>query len=243
MSVAPPSVVFTSWLPAVTVRMHSVALAQSIELKVLPAAIFCASHISPPLVERSSVFGPIAYASLASTKCTAVTFEPAGSAIGVHDTPPSGVVYAELSPEPGSFTKAMPTLDVRKCSATPTPLPPPLEEGVPGSAVLRVNVSPPSVVASSVPLASSRKPTCGETKLNDATGSGQLDSATLKIRVNVCPPLLEMRVMQPPPPPTTTVEGESTCNVSMLPVVPVVRPLHDDPALLVESTVPPLPTA
>src|ERR1035438_3032648 len=105
--------------------------------------------------------------------------------------------------------------------------------------VLREKVSPPSAVASTEPLLSSRKPTCGERKLNDATGSGQLLSATLNIRLNVCPPALEIRVTQPPSPPTTTVEADSTCSLSRSPVVPVVRPLHDAPALLVESTVPP----
>ena len=49
--------------------------------------------------------------------------------------------------------------------------------------------------------------------------------------------------MQPSPPPTTTLDGERTCTLSRLPVVPVVKPLHEDPALLVESTVPPFPTA
>src|SRR6202035_2298653 len=91
VSVAPASVVLTSWLPALTVRMHSEALAQSIELNELPGAIGLACQLAPPSVERSSVPGPIAYALAASTKCSAVTREPGGSDTGLHDTPPSGV--------------------------------------------------------------------------------------------------------------------------------------------------------
>jgi hypothetical protein len=104
----------------------------------------------------------------------------------------------------------MPALALEKCSATPTAPPPLLEADVPGMPVLRANVSPPSAVASTAPLCSSSKPSCGETKLNAATGSGQPDSATLKMRLNVCPPSAEIRVMHPPPPATTMLLGEST---------------------------------
>jgi hypothetical protein len=60
VSVAPPSVVITSWLPAVTVRRHSLAVAQSIELNELPTPIGRVAQVLPPSVDFSSVPGPIA---------------------------------------------------------------------------------------------------------------------------------------------------------------------------------------
>jgi hypothetical protein len=71
--------------------MHAVVLVQSIELKEWPAAIGRGSHVVPPSLVRSSVFGPIAYASFASTQCSDVTLAPAGSVTCVQETPPSGV--------------------------------------------------------------------------------------------------------------------------------------------------------
>ena len=172
-----------------------------------------------------------------------MTRAPPGRLTGVHETPPSGVMYAELPPVFGLLTNAMPTVGLRKWMSVPTRPPPPLEAAVPGIPVLRAKVSPPSVVISTEPFLSSRKPVCGETKLNAATGSGQPDSATLKIRLKTWPPSSEMRVTQPPPPPTITVVGLSAWTRSRLTVVPVVRPVHDWPALAVESAVPPKPTA
>src|ERR1700751_3285081 len=109
--------------------------------------------------------------------------------------------------------------------------------------VLRENDSPPSVVSSTEPFASSRNPVVGEMKLNAAPGSGHSDSATLKLRLNSCPPFVEIRVTQPPPPPTTTVDGGSVCTCVRFAAVPLVRPFHGCPASEVERTVPPLPTA
>ena len=59
-SVAPPSVVSTSWLPAVTVMTQVVADEQSIEPNEVPLPTGCAVQLSPPSVELSSVSGPIA---------------------------------------------------------------------------------------------------------------------------------------------------------------------------------------
>src|SRR5438132_1142383 len=126
--------------------------------------------------------------------------------------------------------------------SVPTSPPPPLDDAVPGMAVLRENDSPPSAVSSTEPFASSRKPVLGVTKLNDATGSEHSLSATLNMRLNSLPPFVEMRVVHPPPPPTITVDGASACTRVRFTEVPVVRPLHVCPASAVARAVPPLPT-
>src|SRR5579859_1489898 len=89
MAVAPPSKVSTSSLPPVTVIRQVIALEQSIDLNEFALPIGSAVHVWPPSVERRKVSGPIAYAFFSSTKCSDVTRAPAGSAIEVHDTPPS----------------------------------------------------------------------------------------------------------------------------------------------------------
>src|SRR4029077_12510325 len=121
--------------------------------------------------------------------------------------------------------------------------PPPLDDAVPGIAVLRENDSPPSAVSSTEPFLSSRKPVAGVMKLNDATGSEHSLSATSNMRLKSCPPFVEMRVVHPPPPPTMTVDGASACTRVRSTEVPVVRPLQVCPASDVARAVPPSPTA
>src|SRR4029077_12678282 len=103
-----PSSVSTSSLPPVTVIRHVTALEQSMDLNEFALPIGSALHVWPPSLERRNVSGPIAYAFFSSTKRSDVTRAPAGSAIGVHDTPASGVRYALLAPAPGLLTIAIP---------------------------------------------------------------------------------------------------------------------------------------
>jgi hypothetical protein len=129
----------------------------------------------------------------------------AGSVTGVQETPPSLVLYSALWPPEGGPMIAIPAVGLVKWMSIPTLPPPPLEAAVPGTPVWRENVLPPSLVSSTEPLRSSRKPTCAETKLKAWTWSLQLLSATVKIRVKTTPPSVEMRRMQPLALPITTV--------------------------------------
>ena len=125
----------------------------------------------------------------------------------------------------------------------PTLAPPLLDAAVPGTPVSREKVLPPSWVTRTDPLRSSRKPTCGETKLNACTWSGQPASATVKILVNVTPPSVDTRKMHPLELPITTVLGSMICTRVSSPAVPVARPVHVAPPSSVFSAVPLSPTA
>ena len=125
----------------------------------------------------------------------------------------------------------------------PTLAPALLEAAVPGTPVWRENVLPPSWVASTEPLRSSRKPTCGETKLNACTWSEQPASATVKIRVNTTPPSVDTRRMQPLALPITTVAASMIWTRVSSPDVPVASPVHVAPPSSVFSAVPLSPTA
>ena len=110
LAVAPPSVVFTSWLPAVTVRMHSGRAGAVDRVEVVARGdLLCFPRFTAVAGAQQRVRSD-RICVVCVDEVNRGDLRAGGSVTWLQDTPPSGVMYAALRPELGSLTKAMPTV-------------------------------------------------------------------------------------------------------------------------------------